>query len=56
MRPSLKFLKHSPRGLKSLKGKGLIEEIAQAQPTIGRPVEEGVKRVTPLKFKNLRIS
>jgi hypothetical protein len=54
MRPALKFLKHTPRGLKNLKGKGLVEEIAKMEPTIGR-VEEGIKRVTPLKFKNLRI-
>jgi hypothetical protein len=57
MRPALKFLKHAPRGLKQVKGTGLVEEIAKLEmnPTVGR-VEEGVKRVTPLKFKNLRIS
>jgi len=56
MRPSLKFLKHAPRGLKHLKGKhhkgkGLEEEIIKIQPTIGR-VQEEVSKVTPLRFKS----
>jgi hypothetical protein len=56
MKPAYKFLKHAPRGLKHIKGKGLVEEIAKLEmnPTVSR-VEEGIKKVTPLKFKNLRI-
>lgn len=49
MRPALKFLKHSLRGLKHLKrstveGKGLQETIQK--------VESEVKKMNPLRFKS----
>ena len=49
MRPAMKFLKHSLRGLKHLKrtaeeGKGLQETIEK--------VEEETKKLKPLKFKS----
>lgn len=50
MRPAFKFLKHTPRGLKEIKGKGLVEEIAKVQE-VAR-VEDGAKRLVPLKFKS----
>ena len=50
MRPAFKFLKHTPRGLKEIKGKGLIEEIAK-EPMILESSRDG-KRLTPLKFKS----
>ena len=51
MRPAFKFLKHTPRGLKEVKGKGLVEEIAKVQEAVAK-VEDGAKRITPLKFKS----
>jgi hypothetical protein len=51
MRPAYKFLKHTPRGLKEIKGKALVEEIAKVQEALAR-VEDGAKRLVPLKFKS----
>jgi len=51
MRPAFKFLKHIPRGLKEVKGTGLVEEIAKSEK-ISEPSMDGPKRLTPLKFKS----
>jgi len=51
MRPAYKFLKHTPRGLKQVKGKGLVEEISKVQEAVAK-VEDGAKRLVPLKFKS----
>jgi hypothetical protein len=51
MRPAFKFLKHTPRGLKEIKGKGLVEEIANVQEAVAKAEESG-KRLVPLKFKS----
>jgi hypothetical protein len=50
MRPAFKFLKHTPRGLKEIKGKGLVEEIAKTETK--EPSVDGAKRLVPLKFKS----
>lgn len=50
MRPAFKFLKHTPRGLKEVKGK-IVQEIAKVEEAVAR-VEDGAKRLTPLKFKS----
>lgn len=52
MRPAFKFLKHTPRGLKQIKGKGLVEEIAKSETKVSEPSIDGAKRLVPLKFKS----
>ena len=55
MRPALKFLKHHSRGLKHLKhGHGHVKHGKGLPETINSSIGD-VKRMMPLKFKNLRI-
>ena len=51
MRPAFKFLKHTPRGLKEIKGKEL-EEITKSETKVSEPSIDGAKRLVPLKFKS----
>ena len=62
MRPALKFLKHHPRGLKHVKHGHVKHATHATHATHGKGLPEtvhatiGTKRLTPLKFKNIRLS
>lgn len=51
MRPSVKFLKHTPRGLKHLKRTAMESMGTGLQETIQK-VESEAKKLTPLRFKS----